>query len=117
MRRAIALGFAYVGLGLTLPAHANPSQIFGKWIEQGPNGTEMVAEFTPTTITSYGLNESGQRVGEGKRFRATYKNIDASTIEVDISTGDRVILHLHDTDSLDMEFPGVGTHTMTRDNP
>jgi hypothetical protein len=117
MQRAIALGFAVVGLGLTLPAAADPSRIFGKWVEQGPNGTEMIAEFTPTTISSYGINQAGQRVGEGRRFPATYRDLNSSTIEVDVRTGDKVILHIRDADTIDMEFPGVGTHTMTRDNP
>jgi len=117
MRRVIVLGTAFVGLSLTFPATANPSQIFGKWVEQGPNGTEMIAEFTPTTISSYGLNEAGQRVGDGKRFPATYKDINPTTIEVDVRTGDKVILHIRDADTIEMEFPGVGTHTMTRDNP
>ena len=119
MRRGIIVSLVAVGLSLTsaLPALANPAQIFGKWVEQGPNGTEMIAEFTPTTISSYGINQSGQRVGEGKRFPATYKDIDRSTIEVDVRTGDKIILHIRDADTIDMEFPGVGTHTMTRDNP
>ena len=119
MRRAIILSLAAAGLalGLTGPAGASPAQIFGKWVEQGPNNTEMVAEFTPTTISSYGINQSGQRVGDGKRFPATYKDIDRSTIEVDVRTGDKVILHIRDADTIDMEFPGVGTHTMTRDSP
>ena len=119
MRRAIVLSLVAVGLSLTsaLPVLANPTQIFGKWVEQGPNGTEMVTEFNATTISSYGLDQFGQRVGNSNRFPVTYKELNASTIEVDTAAGDKIILHIRNTDAIDMEFPGVGTHALTRDNP
>lgn len=119
MRRTITLGLAAIGLmlGLSLPAMADPAQIFGKWVEEGPNGTEMVTEFTATTAWSYGLDQFGQRVGNNARFPVTYKDLNPSTIEVDSRTGDKIILHIRDKNTIDMEFPGVGMHMMTRDNP
>ena len=47
----------------------------------------------------------------------TYKDLNPSTIEVDSRTGDKIILHIRDKNTIDMEFPGVGMHMMTRDNP
>jgi hypothetical protein len=119
MRRAIALGLGVVGLalGAGIADAASPGQIFGKWVETGPNGTEMITEFTGTTISSYGLDQFGKRIGNTSRFAVTYKDIDPSTIQVDTSAGDKILLHIRDADMIDMEFPGVGTHTMTRDNP
>ena len=119
MRHTIALGLGVIGLafGSALPAAADPAQIFGKWVETGPNGTEMVTEFTATTASSYGLDQVGQRVGNGNRFPVTYKNLNPSTIEVDTSAGDKILLHILDPDTIDMEFPGVGKHMMTRDKP
>jgi hypothetical protein len=119
MLRTITLGLAAIGLmlGLPLPAVANPAQIFGKWVETGPNGTEMVTEFTAKTASSYGLDQFGQRVGNSNRFPVTYKDIDPATIEVDTQTGDKILLHIRSADTIDMEFPGQGMHMMTRDNP
>jgi|HubBroStandDraft_2_1064218.scaffolds.fasta_scaffold185223_2 hypothetical protein len=119
MQRTIALGLGVVGLvlGLAPPAAANPAQIFGKWVELGPNGTEMVAEFTATTAWSYGLDQFGQRVGNNSRFPVIYKDVNPSTIEVDTRSGDKILLHVIDADTIEMEFPGIGTHTMTRDTP
>ncbi|HTW34014.1 MAG TPA: hypothetical protein VMD53_05290 [Rhizomicrobium sp.] len=116
MRRTIVPGLAVIGLalGLVLPAAAGPAQIFGKWVETGPNGTEMVTEFTATTAWSYGLDPSGNRVGNSTRFPVTYKDIDPSTIQVDTSAGDRFLLHIRNDDTIVMEFPGVGVHTLTR---
>jgi hypothetical protein len=116
MRRTIILGLGVIGLA-AVPAAANPAQVFGKWVEAGPNGTEMVTEFTPTTAWSYGLDESGKRIGNNARFPVTYKELNPSTIEVDSRAGDKILLHIHDPNTIDMEFPGVGTHTLTRDNP
>ena len=124
MRRTVIpkigiLGIGVIGLTLVsaFPAAADPARIFGRWVETGPNGTEMVTEFNARTILSYGLNQSGKRVGDGSRFPVTYKDLDPSTIEVDTRAGDKILLHLRDTNMIDMEFPGVGTHTLTRDNP
>ena len=119
MRRTITLGLAAIGLtlGLSLPAMADPAQIFGKWVEMGPNCTEMVTEFNAKTISSYGLDQFGQRVGNTNRFPVTYKDIDPSTIEADTATGDKILLHIRSADTIDMEFPGVGMHMMSRDNP
>jgi hypothetical protein len=119
MRRTIISSLVAVGLSLTsvLPALASPAQIFGKWIEEGPNGAEMVTEFTPTTISSYGLDPSGKRVGKANQFSVTYKDVGGSTIQVNFQTGGGILVHVQDKDTIIMEFPGVGTHTMTRDNP
>ena len=121
MRRTIIPRLAAIVLasGLVLPAAANPApaQVFGKWVEEGPNNTEMVTEFTATSARSYGLDQFGQRVGNSNRFPVTYKDLDPSTIEVDTPTGDRILLHIRDANTIDMEFPGVGMHLMTRDNP
>jgi hypothetical protein len=117
MRWAIVFAIAGSALSPTCSGAASPSQILGKWVETGPNGTEMVTEFTTRTISSYGLDQSGKRVGDSKRFPVTYRVIDASTIEADTGAGDRILLHIRGADMIDMEFPGVGTHTMTRDNP
>jgi hypothetical protein len=120
MRRTITLGLAAFGLmlGLSLPAMADPAQIFGKWIEEGPNGTEMVTEFTATAVSSYGLDQSGKRVGDTNRFAVTYKDVGPSTIQVNFQTGGGgILLHIQDKDTIVMEFPGAGTHTMTRDIP
>jgi hypothetical protein len=119
MQRTIALGLGIIGLALgpAFPAAADPAQIFGKWVETGPNNTEMIAEFTATSARSYGLDQFGQRVGNSNRFSVTYKTLDPSTIEVDTPTGDRILLHIRDVNTIDMEFPGVGMHLMTRDNP
>jgi hypothetical protein len=116
MRCTIILGLGVVGLALG-PAAANPAQVFGKWVEAGPNNTEMVTEFTATTASSYGLDQFGQRVGNTNRFSVTYKDLNPSTIEVDTSVGDKILLHILDPNTIDMEFPGVGKHLMTRDNP
>jgi len=117
MRRTIALGLGIVGLAWNPAAAASPAQVFGKWVEMGPNGTEMVTEFRATTASSYGLDQFGQRVGNSSRFSVTYKDIDPSTIEVDTEAGDRILLHIRSADTIDMEFPGVGMHLLTRDNP
>lgn len=119
MRRTVSLSLAVIGLalGLTLPADASPARILGKWVELGPNGTEMVTVFTPTSISSYGLDQSGRRVGKDNRFPVTYKDVDPSTIQVNFQTGGGILVHIQDKDTIVMEFPGVGTHTMTRDNP
>lgn len=119
MWRVIALGLGVVGLALgsSFPAAADPAQIFGKWVEEGPNNTEMVTEFTATSARSYGLDQFGQRVGNSNKFSVTYKNLNPSTIEVDTATGDKILLHIRDANTIDMEFPGVGMHLMTRDNP
>ena len=119
MRRTITQGFAATALvlGLVLPAAAGPTQIFGKWVETGPNNTEMITEFTATTAWSYGLDQFGQRVGNTNRFPVTYKTLNPSTIEVDTPNGDKILLHIRDANTIDMEFPGVGMHMMTRDNP
>ena len=99
------------------PAAANPAAIFGKWVEPGPNGAEMVTEFTATTAWSYGLDQAGKRIGNNARFPVTYKDLNPSTIEVDSRAGDKILLHIRDADTIDMEFPGIGTHTLTRDVP
>lgn len=119
MRRTIALGLGVVGLmlGAGIADAASPTQIFGKWVEQGPNGAEMVTVFTGTTVSSYGIDQFGKRFGNSNRFAVTYKDLDPSTIQVDTSAGDKILLHIRDADTIDMEFPGQGMHTMTRDNP
>jgi hypothetical protein len=119
MWRTIILGLLALGLALTpaLPALADPSQIFGKWVELGPNGAEMVTEITATTISSYGLDEAGRRVGKDNKFPVTYKDLNPSTIQVNFQSGGGILVHIQDKDTIVMDFPGVGTHTMTRDNP
>jgi len=120
MRRTIVLGLSAMALASSLalgPAAADPARIFGKWVETGPNGTEMVTEFTATSAWSYGLDQFGKRVGNSNRFPVTYKDVDPSTVEVDTSAGDKIILHIRSADTIDMEFPGAGMHMLTRDNP
>src|SRR5271168_3989598 len=109
----LALGAIGLTLASAVPVAADPARIFGKWVETGPNGTEMVTEFNARTILSYGLDQSGRRVGDNNRFPVTYKDLDSSTVEVDTRTGDRILLHIRDANLIDMEFPGVGTHTLT----
>jgi hypothetical protein len=117
MRRATILSFAIIGfaVGLAFPAAADPSQIYGKWVEQGSNGAELITVFTATTAFTYGLDPSGKRVGEATRFSVTYKDVGPSTIQANFQKGSSIVLHIEDKNTIEMEIPGDGTRTLTRD--
>jgi hypothetical protein len=119
MRRAIVLSIIIVGLGsgLASQANANPAQIYGRWVEEGSNGAEMVTEFTARSISSYGLDPSGNRVGKDNRSPVTYKDVDPSTVQVNFQTGGGLLVHIQDKDTITVDFPGMGSRMMTRDNP
>jgi hypothetical protein len=100
---------------LTTVAHAaDPKLVFGRWIEKFPNGNGMVTEFTPTQMLSYTVDAYGQRTKSVGQLAVTYKDLDPTTIGVDFQGGGGIMLVVKDKDSILMDFPGMGAHTLTR---
>jgi hypothetical protein len=109
---ALAVGFA-VCAGNAYAA--DPNSIFGRWIEKLPNRTGIVTEFKPQSIESYSVDRAGHRVKEVGNFSVSYLNLSLSTIGVVFPGGGRSILILvKSRDTIVLDFPGMGAHTLKR---
>jgi hypothetical protein len=93
---------------------ADPNPILGQWIERFPNGRGMVTEFKPDSMESYIVDPSGKRLKDVGNFSVTYKNLDPSTIGINFKGGGGVMVIIKDSDTLILDFPGMGDHTLKK---
>ncbi len=103
-----------IGLVFAPAAHAgDPSLLVGKWMEKFPNGTGIVTEFTPTTISFYPVDASGKPKAEPKPQEVTYRDL-GQTIAIDFNGGGGIMALIKDHGSMVLMFPGMGSHPLVR---
>ena|SRR6266480_2262935 len=111
------LGMIIFGLLFAQVAVAgDPSQLFGKWMEKLPNGAAMITEFTPTSISFYAVDQSGQPKTESKPQDVTYRDL-GQTVAIDFKGGGGVMAMPKDQQTMILIFPGMGSHTLIRLQP
>lgn len=94
---------------------ADVSQLLGKWgTEKSANGNAMVFELTPTTISSYGIDSSGKRLGEVTPTRGvSYKDL-GDTVAIEFKDGSGITASIKDSKTIVLILPGIGTRQLTR---
>ncbi|HUZ71914.1 MAG TPA: hypothetical protein VMU87_02915 [Stellaceae bacterium] len=92
---------------------SDPNQLIGRWIERFPNGNGMVAEFTATTISTYGVDATGKRTIPPTTMKVTYKDL-GSSIAVNFVGGGGIMVLVKGPRNIVLDFPGVGAHQLTR---
>lgn len=103
-----------IGLLFACAARAgDPAQLFGKWVEKLSNGAQMVTEFTPTSISFYGVDPSGKPGTASKPQDVTYRDL-GDTIAIEFKGGGGIMALIKDHDSMVLIFPGMGSHPLTR---
>ena len=73
----------------------------------------MVMEFTPTSISFYAIDPSGQRTIEPKPQDVTYKDL-GDTIAINFKGGGGIMAMIKDQQSMVLIFPGMGSHPLVR---
>jgi hypothetical protein len=96
---------------------ADPSAVYGKWIERASNGRGMVTEFTPTSSSWYPIDELGKTIGPVNSLPAKFKSLGETTVSMEFADGGGIILVVKDHDHLLMDFPGAGAHPLERLKP
>jgi hypothetical protein len=92
----------------------DPNTIFGRWIEKFPNGAGMVTDFTLQSMQSYSVDPAGKRLKDVGKFAVSYRNLGRSTIAIDFQGGGGVMVLVKDRDTIILDFPGMGAHTLKR---
>jgi hypothetical protein len=113
--RTFFIGVAILVGAVAAANAADPNLILGRWIEKFPNGTGMVTEFTARSLESYTVDATGQRAKDVGKFAVSYRSLDASTVGVDFQgSAGGVLVLVKDHDTIVLDFPGTGAHTLKR---
>jgi hypothetical protein len=114
----VALALATLFAMMTASSAADPSLVYGKWIEKFANGNGIVTEYAPSSIVSYQVDPSGKRLATiMQNDNVSYKDLDGNLVGVYFQRQAAMILHVKDAQNMLMEFPSVGVHSLTRLDP
>jgi hypothetical protein len=110
--------FAAFALSLTLISSrgagaADINLLFGRWIEKFENGTGMVTEFTPTTISSVPMDASGNPAEAPTMMEVSYRDLGDS-IAIEFKGGGGLMALVKDRQTMLLIFPGMGSHQFSR---
>ncbi len=122
-------GLLCAAIFLAAPLYAETrNPLIGKWVEKFANGNGMLTEFTETTISSASIDARGKIRPVGAPASITYKPLgynkemgDGYAVDFvpqnGMSGGGGILVYLKDSNTILMDFPGVGVHHMTRLKP
>lgn len=80
-----------------------------------PNGKGMVTEFSPGSIVSYPVDETGKPSGPPDKRVVTYKDLGGESVAISFSDGGPGIMVLpQGKDNLTMDFPGLAAFKLVR---
>jgi hypothetical protein len=115
--RMLALVVVALGMLSADPANAaDLAQLVGKWMEKLPKGGAMVTEFTPTSISFYGVDPNGKPNPGSKPQDVTDRDL-GQTIAIDFKGGGGIMAMMKDQNSMVLIFPGMGSHSLSRMQP
>lgn len=110
-----------------LVAHAGDiNPILGKWEENRPNGSKMVWEFTATTIAFTPIDASGKQAKPPNKADISYKKLGRSELgegygiefkSENGKPGGGIMAFVKDSNTMLLDFPGVGAHKLIRVQP
>jgi len=110
----MTFGAMILGLLFTQAAMASdPAQIFGKWVQKLKNGASMIIEFTPTTISFYAVDQSGNQKSQPNMQEITYRDLGES-ISIDFKGGGGIMAIVKDQQTVVIDFPGLTAFEVTR---
>ncbi len=90
---------------------AGVSAIYGLWVETLANGGGMITQFTPTTISAWGIDADGQQISPTTAETVTYRDL-GGVIGVDFVKGGGILIQVRGPTDLVMSFPGEGAHQL-----
>ena len=117
--RILVVGVMLLSAYVAGADETNP--LLGKWEEKRPNGSKMVWEFTATTIAFSPVDASGKQTRSGNKAEISYRKLDRSyAIEFKNENGKPgggIMAIVKDENTMVLDFPGAGAHTLIRVRP
>lgn len=120
MRQLIrSLAFCVAGLAIvntSVAEDANP--LIGQWVDQLPNGSAMITEFSADTISFWAVSPAGEK-SASNTAPITFDALPNGAIGISISGQDDTPLTavMRGANSVELAFPGMGSRRLTRHQP
>ncbi len=116
MRKHVTIFATVIWLAAAVSAAAADSVvIMGRWIERLPDGRGVVSEFGPNSLTTYPVDARGAPTGPSQQWTVFYRDVGGDDLVLAYSDGGgNLNIHKKGADAITIEFPGVGSHDLTR---
>jgi hypothetical protein len=107
---------ALAWLSASFAEDANP--LIGQWVDQLPNGSAMITEFSADAISFWAIGPAGEK-SAANTAPITFEALPNGGIGISISGQDDTPLTavMRGADSLELAFPGMASRRLTRHRP
>ncbi len=110
VKRFILAGLAALAFAGSAQA-ADPKGIYGLWVEMLPTGGGMVTEFTPTTISAWGVDADGKTISTPNTAAVSYRDLGPA-IGVDFQQGGGLLVQVKGPTDIILSFPDADSHEL-----